>query len=148
MAQYSSETRLHWELSRAQVFPSSVAAFLPNSLLSDPEIFLYQIVVPSHRFGIAIRIAAMAFSSAFQDKFPVRQPISTAYPSEGLADSKFDPVDVTNTTIRAPDGESVDAEIPDGVKQAQATTIVWSRNALIVVYALSVILCCRSLCLG
>lgn len=72
---------------------------------------------------------------------PARQLSPTAYPSEGSADSKFDTVDVTNTTIHAPDGESIDSEIPDGVKQAQATTIVWSGNALIVVYALLVTLC-------
>jgi len=82
----------------------------------------------------------MVFSSNLPGAAPGRQPSCTTYPSEGSADSKFDPVDVTNTTVHAPGGESIDSDIPDGVKQAQATTIVWSGNALIVVYALSVIL--------
>lgn len=45
------------------------------------------------------------------------------------------PVEETNTTLHTYDGEeSIYAQ--DGVKKAQATTIVWTKKALIVAYFL------------
>lgn len=55
-------------------------------------------------------------------------------PTDGSSDGK-DPVDTSNEELNTGDGDSI-SSAQDGVKKAQATTIVWTRNALIVAYAL------------
>ena len=56
-------------------------------------------------------------------------------PQAGYPDGQQDPVDASNTYLYDSDGESISSG-QDGVKKAQATTIVWTRNALIIAYAL------------
>jgi hypothetical protein len=51
----------------------------------------------------------------------------------GAIDGQQDPVDAPNTEVYNSDGESISSGY-DGVKKAQATTIVWTRNALIIAY--------------
>lgn len=53
-----------------------------------------------------------------------------------LEEAKKDPADVTNSYLNVDDGGSVASSAPDGVKKAQATTIVWTRKALIIAYGL------------
>ncbi|KAF2160496.1 hypothetical protein M409DRAFT_29117 [Zasmidium cellare ATCC 36951] len=47
----------------------------------------------------------------------------------------FNPV-TSDTVLKDQEGHAINSTGQDGVKKAQATTIVWSRNALLVVYAL------------
>jgi uncharacterized NAD-dependent epimerase/dehydratase family protein len=51
----------------------------------------------------------------------------------GAVDRQQDPTDAPNTEAYSSDGESISSGY-DGVKKAQATTIVWTRNALIIAY--------------
>lgn len=64
---------------------------------------------------------------------------STGVPSspepEYLHDSKG-VVEETNTALNTGDSDDDSSFKQDGVKKAQATTIVWSRNALIIAYCL------------
>ena len=50
-------------------------------------------------------------------------------------DGEKGPVDASNNDLYGSDGDSISSG-QDGVKKAQATTIVWTRNALITAYAL------------
>jgi hypothetical protein len=50
-------------------------------------------------------------------------------------EEKKDPVDAPNTEVYSSDGESVRSGY-DGVKKAQATTIVWTRKSLVIAYAM------------
>lgn len=52
-----------------------------------------------------------------------------------VEDEKKDPVEAPNTELVTDDGESISSG-NDGVKKAQATTIVWTRGALIVAYGM------------
>ena len=51
----------------------------------------------------------------------------------GVVDRQHDSVDAPNNDLYTSDGESISSGY-DGVKKAQATTIVWTRNALIIAY--------------
>lgn len=53
----------------------------------------------------------------------------------GVLESQQDPIWGQNKELYDSDGESISSG-QDGVKKAQATTIVWTRKALIVAYAL------------
>jgi hypothetical protein len=50
-------------------------------------------------------------------------------------DEHKDPIEEQNKDLYSSDGESISSG-QDGVKKAQATTIVWSRKSLIIAYAL------------
>ena len=58
-----------------------------------------------------------------------------AYDAHSEVESK-DPAAVSNNVVKASDGETMVPTGQDGVKKALATTIVWSRSSLIVVYTL------------
>lgn len=45
-------------------------------------------------------------------------------------------VDISDHAVLGPDGEPVNTAIQDGVKKSQATTIVWTRKALLISYGL------------
>ena len=55
--------------------------------------------------------------------------------SSGFQEETKGPIDATNTVLNTDEGEQ-STLAQDGVKKAQATTIVWSRNSLIVAYVL------------
>lgn len=55
----------------------------------------------------------------------------------GVEDERKMRVDAPVAEVYSSDGESIGSGY-EGVKKAQATTIVWTRNALIVAYALYV----------
>lgn len=76
----------------------------------------------------------------FSRFFPGRTPAPGLQSGEkndgsGIADAHSDPVGAPNTEFDSSDGESISSGY-DGVKKAQATTIVWTRNALIIAYLL------------
>ena len=51
------------------------------------------------------------------------------------SDEKRDPIDAPNLELDSSDDESIRSG-NYGVKKAQATTIVWTRNALLIAYGL------------
>ena len=75
------------------------------------------------KFGRSKQSNATGQESEYPDVLP-----------DGLSDGK-DPVEASNEELNTGDGDSI-SSAQDGVKKAQATTIVWTRNALLVAYAL------------
>ena len=75
----------------------------------------------------------MAFSKLFDSRSQQPEP----YHADGsdTYEGEKGPIDATNTVLNTEDGEQ-STLAQDGVKKAQATTIVWTRKALIVAYAL------------
>ena len=61
-------------------------------------------------------------------------PNGTHSPTDNANDEKG-PVDASNNELYDSDGHSI-SSAQDGIKKAQATTIVWTRNALIFSYGL------------
>lgn len=66
---------------------------------------------------------------------PKQSDASDAHTRAYSEDEKKEPTDVSNSAVIG-DGESIASSAPEGVRMAQATTIVWTRKALLIVYAL------------
>lgn len=75
----------------------------------------------------------MTFKQAFSAK-----PLAPKqdFPSPDFEHGEKNVVEATNTQINTANQGGLSDEAGDGVKKARATTIVWSKNALILVYAL------------
>ena len=72
----------------------------------------------------------------------VDQRNSSGSGTEAVEENK-DPVDAPNTEVYGSDGDSIRSGF-DGVKKAQATTIVWTRKSLIIAYAMYAIRSCNA----
>jgi len=63
-------------------------------------------------------------------------PQADEYSPDSEAHYKNDEIDISNNAVVGSDGGSASDATQDGVKKIQATTIVWTKRALITAYAL------------
>lgn len=79
----------------------------------------------------------MAIGRLFRSS-PAPPDRTSSEQSPDLENDVKNPVDATNTQLETADKGGLSDDAPDGVKAARATTIVWSKNALILAYVLYV----------
>lgn len=82
----------------------------------------------------------MAILDKFKSESSEKHEHSLELPGREVEEQHGDKsvVETTNTALNTGDDEDDSDSVQDGVKRAQATTIVWSRNSLIVAYGLYV----------